>query len=68
MLIVDAHLDLAMNVLVWNRDLKRSAHETRELEAGMTQKGRGGARDRAGGRQAAGRQARLRAVAAPLGG
>ncbi len=41
-LIVDAHLDLAMNVLVWNRDLKRSAHETRELEAGMTQKGRGG--------------------------
>jgi membrane dipeptidase len=39
-LIVDAHLDLAMNALLWNRDLKLSAHETRELEAGMTQKGR----------------------------
>ena len=40
MLIVDAHLDLAMNALVWNRDLKLSAHETRDLEAGMTDKGR----------------------------
>ena len=37
---VDAHLDLAMNALVWNRDLTLSAHETRQLEAGMTQKGR----------------------------
>lgn len=41
MLIVDAHLDLAMNALLWNRDLKLSAHETRLLEAGMTAKGRG---------------------------
>ena len=40
MLLVDAHLDLAMNALAWNRDLTLSAHETRELEAGMTQKGR----------------------------
>jgi|SRR5665811_1027602 len=40
MLMVDAHLDLAMNALVWNRDLKLSAHETRELESGMTEKGR----------------------------
>ncbi|HWV24261.1 MAG TPA: membrane dipeptidase [Thermomicrobiales bacterium] len=40
MLLVDAHLDLAMNALVWNRDLKLSAHETRALEAGMTEKGR----------------------------
>ncbi len=40
MLLVDAHLDLAMNALVWNRDLKLSAHDTRKLEAGMTQKGR----------------------------
>lgn len=38
--IVDAHLDLAMNALVLNRDLKLSAHETRKLEAGMTDKGR----------------------------
>ncbi len=40
MLIVDAHLDLALNALVWNRDLRRTAHETREIEAGMTDKGR----------------------------
>lgn len=40
MLLVDAHLDLAMNALVWNRDLKLSCHDTRELEAGMTAKGR----------------------------
>lgn len=40
MLIVDAHLDLAMNALTWNRDLKLGAHETRELESGMTAKGR----------------------------
>lgn len=43
MLVVDAHLDLAMNAVLWNRDLALSAHETREIErvAGMTQKGRG---------------------------
>ncbi len=40
MLIVDSHLDLAMNALEWNRDLRLSAHETRKLEEGMTQKGR----------------------------
>lgn len=40
MLIVDSHLDLAMNALVWNRDLKLSAHETRTIETGMTAKGR----------------------------
>ncbi len=42
MLVVDAHLDLAMNALLWNRDLALSAHETREIEraAGMTAKGR----------------------------
>ena len=43
MLLVDAHLDLAMNGVLWNRDLTLSAHETRAIErdAGMTQKGRG---------------------------
>ena len=43
MLVVDAHLDLAMNALMWNRDLTLSAHQTRaiEREAGMTDKGRG---------------------------
>lgn len=43
MLVVDAHLDLAMNAVLWNRDLKLGAHETRAIEraAGMTEKGRG---------------------------
>ncbi len=40
MMIIDGHLDLAMNALDWNRDLRISAHETRALEQGMTQKGR----------------------------
>ncbi|MDQ3779619.1 MAG: membrane dipeptidase [Chloroflexota bacterium] len=42
MLVVDAHLDLAMNALLWNRDLALSAHQTRQIEreAAMTQKGR----------------------------
>ena len=42
MLVVDAHLDLAMNALMWNRDLVLSAHETRRIEQdeGMTDKGR----------------------------
>jgi membrane dipeptidase len=41
-LVVDAHLDLAMNALMWNRDLMLSAHETRriEREEGFTEKGR----------------------------
>src|SRR5688572_10572367 len=41
MLIFDGHLDLAMNALSWNRDLTVPVHETRRLETGMTQKGRG---------------------------
>lgn len=43
MLVTDAHLDLAMNALLWNRDLALGAHSTRELErqAGMTEQGRG---------------------------
>jgi membrane dipeptidase len=40
MLIVDGHLDLAMNALLWNRDLNRTVAETRAFEAGMSQKGR----------------------------
>jgi membrane dipeptidase len=42
MLVVDAHLDLAMNAVMWNRDLARGAHETRRIERaeGMTDKGR----------------------------
>lgn len=40
MLVIDGHLDLAMNALLWNRDLTRAVHEIREDEAGMGQKGR----------------------------
>ena len=38
MLIVDAHLDLAMNAIEWNRDLTRPIDEIRRREAGLTDK------------------------------
>jgi membrane dipeptidase len=38
MLIVDAHLDLAMNAMEWNRDLTRPIEEIRGREAGLTDK------------------------------
>jgi membrane dipeptidase len=38
MFIVDAHLDLSMNAMEWNRDLRRPVHEIREREKGMTDK------------------------------
>jgi membrane dipeptidase len=39
---IDAHLDLAMNAIEWNRDLTRPIAEIRELEQGFTDKpGRG---------------------------
>jgi membrane dipeptidase len=38
MMIIDAHLDLAMNALEWNRDLKSSAPAIREREAGLIDK------------------------------
>jgi membrane dipeptidase len=38
MFIVDAHLDLSMNALEWNRDFRRPIHEIREREKGMTDK------------------------------
>lgn len=41
MLIIDSHLDLAMNALTLDRDLTRSIAEIRESEAGMGEKGRG---------------------------
>jgi membrane dipeptidase len=34
--IIDAHLDLAMNAVEWNRDLKKTVPEIRSREAGMT--------------------------------
>lgn len=38
MLIVDAHLDLAMNALEWNRDLSRPIEEIRAREQDLTDK------------------------------
>ncbi|MFK2819900.1 membrane dipeptidase [Flavobacteriaceae sp. LMIT009] len=38
MFIFDAHLDLAMNALEWNRDLTWTVEDIRKSEAGMTDK------------------------------
>ncbi len=38
MFTIDAHLDLSMNALEWNRDLRQPVHEIRVREAGMTDK------------------------------
>ena len=38
MFVFDAHLDLAMNAMEWNRDLTLSVPEIRERELGMTDK------------------------------
>jgi membrane dipeptidase len=38
MLIVDAHLDLAMNAIEWNRDLTRPIAEIRQRESHLTDK------------------------------
>lgn len=38
MFIIDAHLDLAMNAIEWNRDLQQSIQHIREREKGMTDK------------------------------
>ena len=38
MFIFDAHLDLAMNALEWNRDLTKSVYQIRESEKGMADK------------------------------
>jgi membrane dipeptidase len=38
MLIFDAHLDLAMNALEWNRDYTRPLEEIRKRESGLTDK------------------------------
>lgn len=38
MIIIDAHLDMAMNAIEWNRDYRRTVEEIRSMEAGMTDK------------------------------
>ena len=36
--LIDGHLDLSMNAMEWNRDLRRPVADIRALEAGMTDK------------------------------
>ena len=36
--LIDAHLDLSMNAMEWNRDLRQPIHAIRERENGMTDK------------------------------
>ena len=38
MFIIDAHLDLAMNAMEWNRDLRKPVSEINAREAGLTDK------------------------------
>ncbi|HEX2536602.1 MAG TPA: membrane dipeptidase, partial [Chitinophagaceae bacterium] len=38
MLLIDAHLDLSMNALEWNRDLRLTAADINDREAGLTDK------------------------------
>lgn len=38
MFTIDAHLDLSMNALEWNRDLRQPIHAIRQREAGLTDK------------------------------
>ncbi len=38
MFIIDAHLDLSMNALQWNRDLTRSVDEIRDAEQDLSDK------------------------------
>lgn len=38
MFIIDAHLDLSMNAMEWNRDLRQSVFDIRKTEQGLTDK------------------------------
>jgi membrane dipeptidase len=38
MFTIDAHLDLSMNAMEWNRDLRQSIHDIRRREAGLADK------------------------------
>ncbi len=38
MIIIDAHLDMAMNAIEWNRDYRRTVEEIRKMERDMTDK------------------------------
>ena len=41
MILIDSHLDLAMNALNWDRNLELDVYAIRRQEAGMAEKGRG---------------------------
>jgi len=41
MLLIDAHLDLSLNAVNWNRDLTRPVADIRQSEQGMPGQGRG---------------------------
>src|ERR1700742_2238354 len=38
MFVIDAHLDLSMNALEWNRDLRQPVQAIRDRESGLTDK------------------------------
>ena len=38
MFTIDAHLDLSMNAMEWNRDLRQPVMDIRKREAGLTDK------------------------------
>jgi membrane dipeptidase len=38
MFTIDAHLDLSMNAMEWNRDLRNTVFEIREREIGLSDK------------------------------
>src|SRR5258705_9851892 len=38
MFTIDAHLDLAMNAMEWNRDLRQTVYEIRDCEKGLSDK------------------------------
>ena len=38
MFTIDAHLDLGMNAMEWNRDLRQPVMDIRKREAGLTDK------------------------------
>jgi membrane dipeptidase len=38
MFLIDAHLDISINAIEWNRDYRKTVHAIREMEKGMTDK------------------------------
>jgi membrane dipeptidase len=38
MFLIDAHLDISIHAIEWNRDYRKTVHAIREMEKGMTDK------------------------------